>query len=151
MRDWKRYICRNNFYNKLKNLGIGSLNEPHLQTRIDGLLINDGWDPAEWHRFYLDGIPPLERDLFIFEFEMEKWDDQEFMEAPRSRFTGWDGAKYNWQASYEMPMREAMAWLRLENEEICGTLGTSPQCFEVMRDLFGMKQKFVKYAIINGS
>jgi hypothetical protein len=72
--------------------------------------------------------PATGRHLFIFEFEMGKWDDREFIEAPRSRFTGWDGAKYNWQSSYEMPMHEAMAWLRLENVWICGTLGTSPQC-----------------------
>jgi hypothetical protein len=128
MRDWKRYICRKNFYDKLKILGIGLLNESHTQTRIDDLSIKDGWDPAEWHRLYPDGIPPLGRHLFIFEFEMGKWDDREFIEAPRSRFTGWDGAKYNWQSSYEMPMHEAMAWLRLENVWICGTLGTSPQC-----------------------
>jgi hypothetical protein len=115
MRDWKRYICRKNFYDKLKILGIGLLNESHTQTRIDDLSIKDGWDPAEWHRLYPDGIPPLGRHLFIFEFEMGKWDDREFIEAPRSRFTGWDGAKYNWQSSYEMPMHEAMAWLRLEN------------------------------------
>jgi hypothetical protein len=120
------YLSRE--HDKLKNLGIGSLNESHLQTTIDDLSINDGWDPAEWHRFYPDEIPPLGRDLFILEFEMGKWDDQEFMGAPRSRFTGWGGAKYNWHASYEMQMREAIASLRLENEEICGTLVTSPQC-----------------------
>jgi hypothetical protein len=30
----------------------------------------DGWDIEEWFRFYPEGIPPLDEDLFIFEAEM---------------------------------------------------------------------------------
>jgi hypothetical protein len=64
----------------------------------------DGWDIEEWFRFYPEGIPPLNEDLFIFEAEMGHVWSEELLFEPRDRFRNWDNATFFWEYTWKSKM-----------------------------------------------
>jgi hypothetical protein len=88
--EWEEYAKREErlYYSRMGTEGVPDV------------VKNDGWDRAEWHRYYPDGILPLDPSLWIFELEMGQSSNPHFMTDPRKKFDAWERSSYTWDINY---------------------------------------------------
>ena len=92
----------------------------------------DDWDREEWFRFYSQGLPPVDEDLYCLEAEMGYlWSEVSYFE-PRQRFRKWNDATFSWEHEWRQRMyiRATKLKIRIDASCECCYDAGCPCCYE---------------------